>query len=86
MIFVVRKYKATKEEGLGEKFSKLSMHSTRKKIARLSQKMVGPFVSTKLYSQTLINSTVQYCRESSSASMVDVGAGSWLLFELFTIS
>ena len=41
----VRKYKATKDEGIGDKFSKLSVHSTKKKLARLSQKMVGPFVS-----------------------------------------
>ena len=42
----VRKYKSTKDEGIGEKFSKISMHSTKKKLARLSQKMGGFSVST----------------------------------------
>ena len=46
MFFIaVKKYKVEKKEDLGDKLARLNVHSTKKKLNRLSQKMVGTMVS-----------------------------------------
>ena len=54
VLFSVRKYREDSDTKLSDKFAKLNVHSTKKKLARLSQKMVGIQVSQQGLSLMLI--------------------------------